>query len=76
LTNPFELIVPDDLTSQQLFEGGRKKNNSILGVKLAPVIVPKIGIKKGLVSQETLNLMKKRLLGKSDSKSKWVPNGT
>lgn len=51
---------------------GLKKNL----MRLAPVIVPGIGMKKGKVSKQTLEMMHRKLLGHSDSKSKWVPSGS
>ena len=52
-----------------------KRNLMRPGSKLAPIVIPQIGIKKGMVSQQTLNLMKKRLIA-GPQVGKWVPSGS
>jgi hypothetical protein len=60
-----------DDVDQNVFD----RNFLAKGGKVNSVMPPNVSLKKTKVSIQTLNLMKKRLLQKSDSRSKWVPNG-
>lgn len=58
--NDFDMI--DDNLSQHVFDQ-RNLRSMLRGGHLTPVSIPQIGLKKGMVSQQTLNMMKKKIQG-------------